>query len=105
MTERSTTSLLRSVVRRLLGGPTHTLDLARDVLGLSGHPGAVLAAVFQLVRADPRFLLDDEGAWSLDPTLAPLGAPLSEVPFAVVDVETTRGRVWIGHRIVEIAIV
>ena len=105
MTERSTASLIRRAVRRLRGAPAHTLDVARDVLALSGHPGAASAAVFQLLGADPRFLVDDEGAWSLDPTLAPLGAPLSKVPFAVVDVETTGGRAWMGHRIVEIAIV
>ena len=86
-------------------GRTHTLELAGDVLGLAGHPGAASAAVFQLLGADPRFLVDGEGVWSLDPTLAPLGAPLSEVPFAVVDVETTGGRAWNGHRVVEIAIV
>ena len=86
-------------------GSTHTLELAGDVLGLAGHPGAASAAVFQLLGADPRFLVDGEGVWSLDPTLAPLGAPLSEVPFAVVDVETTGGRAWNGHRVVEIAIV
>ncbi len=105
MTVGSKSSLIRRAVRRLGDGPTHTLELAGDVLGLSGHPGAASAAVFQLLGADPRFLVDEQGVWSLDPTLAPLGVPLSEVPFAVVDVETTGGRAWNGHRIVEIAIV
>jgi len=98
-------SLIRHAVRRLQDGPTHTLDLAGDVLGLAGHPGAASAAVFQMLGADPRFLVDSEGVWSLDPMLAPLGVSLSEVRFAVVDVETTGGRAWNGHRIVEIAIV
>ena len=105
MTVGSHASLIRRAVVRLGDGPTHTLELAGDVLGLAGHPGAASAAVFQLLGADPRFLLDGEGVWSLDRTLAPLGAPLSEVPFAVVDVETTGGRAWNGHRVVEIAIV
>ncbi len=105
MTVGSHASLIRRAVVRLGDGPTHTLELAGDVLGLAGHPGAASAAVFQLLGADPRFLVDGEGVWSLDPTLAPLGAPLSEVPFAVVDVETTGGRAWNGHRVVEIAIV
>jgi DNA polymerase III epsilon subunit family exonuclease len=98
-------SLIRRAVRALTDRPKHTLELAGEVIGLSGHPGAASAAVFQLLGADPRFLVDSEGVWSLDPTLAPLGAPLSEVPFAVVDVETTGGRAWNGHRIMEIAIV
>ena len=105
MTVGSHASLIRRAVVRLGDGPTHTLELAGDVLGLAGHPGAASAAVFQLLGADPRFLVDGGGVWSLDPTLAPLGAPLSEVPFAVVDVETTGGRAWNGHRVVEIAIV
>jgi len=105
VTVGSHASLIRRAVVRLGDGPTHTLELAGDVLGLAGHPGAASAAVFQLLGADPRFLVDGEGVWSLDPTLAPLGAPLSEVPFAVVDVETTGGRAWNGHRVVEIAIV
>lgn len=98
-------SLLRRAATLLRDRPTHTLDLAREVLGLSGHEGAASAAVFQLLGTDPRFLVDGEGVWSLDPTLAPLGESLSQVPFAVVDVETTGGRAWHGHRIVEIAIV
>ncbi len=105
MTVGSRVSLIRHAVRRLQDGPTHTLDLAGDVLGLAGHPGAASAAVFQMLGADPRFLVDSEGVWSLDPMLAPLGVSLSEVRFAVVDVETTGGRAWNGHRIVEIAIV
>ena len=98
-------SLIHRAVRRLRDGPTGTVDLARDVLGLSGNAGAASAAVFQLLGTDPRFLVDGEGVWSLDSSLAPLGASLSDVPFAVVDVETTGGRSWLGHRIIEIAIV
>ena len=35
------------------GGPAHTLDLARDILGLKGHAGASSAAVFQLLLRGP----------------------------------------------------
>ncbi|MDH3207254.1 MAG: 3'-5' exonuclease [Gemmatimonadota bacterium] len=98
-------SLVRHAAERLASGPTHTLDLARDVLGLVGHDGAASAAVFQLLGADARFQVDPEGVWSLDPTPEPFGVPLSEVPFAVVDVETTGRASWSGHRILEIAIV
>jgi DNA polymerase-3 subunit epsilon len=79
--------------------------LAREILGASGHAGALAAAVFQLLGEDRRFLVDGDGMWSLDPNLAPLGASLDEVAFAVVDVETTGGGVDRGHRITEIAIV
>jgi DNA polymerase-3 subunit epsilon len=98
-------SLLRSAADLLAEGPVHTLDLARNVLGLSGHPGAASAAVFQLLGADPRFQVDKDGNWAIDPTVVPLGAPLDTVPFAVVDVETTGGASWRGHRITDISIV
>lgn len=98
-------SLVRSAAERLAAGPTHTLDLARDVLGLVGHDGAASAAVFQLLGTDPRFVVDAQGVWSLDASPGPHGVPLSEVSFAVVDVETTGRASWGGHRIVEIAVV
>ncbi len=98
-------SLVRAAVRRLTGGPAHTLELARDILGLDGHPGAAASAVFQLLSADRRFLVDREGVWRLDPDAVPLGRPLSELRFAVVDVETTGGASWRGHRIIDIGIV
>ncbi len=98
-------SLVRAAEARLRAGPLHTLELARDVLGLSGHAGAASAAVFQLLGADRRFLVDASGVWTLDADLAALGASLDEVGFAVVDVETTGGGLDYGHRITEIAIV
>lgn len=98
-------SLVRAAEKRLLEGPVHTLDLAREILGLSGHAGAASAAVYQLLGADRRFRVDAAGVWSVDPDLAPLGRSLDEVGFAVVDVETTGGGKDFGHRIVEIAVV
>lgn len=105
MTAGSRSSLLRRAEALLLEGTAHTLDLAREILGLSGHPGAASAAVFQLLGADPRFRVDGAGAWSLDPGLAPLGQSLDDVRFAVVDVETTGGGFDSGHRVTDIAIV
>ena len=105
MTGGSRTSLLRRAEGHLLEGPAHTLDLARDILGLTGHAGAASAAVFQLLGADRRFKVDGAGVWSLDPGLAPLGKSLDEVGFAVVDVETTGGGLEFGHRVTDIAIV
>ena len=98
-------SLIRAAEDRLRKGPVHTIQLAEEILGTSGHAGALAAAVFQLLGGDRRFLVDGEGMWSLDPNLAPLGVSLDEVTFAVVDVETTGGGVDRGHRITEIAIV
>ena len=98
-------SLVRTAAERLSRGPVHTLELAQEILGLSGHPGAASAAVFQLLGGDPRFQVDAEGVWRLDPDRVPLGRPLRELSFAVVDVETTGGsRQW-GHRMTEIAVV
>ena len=98
-------SLVRSAAELLGHGPRHTLDLAREVLGLTGHDGAASAAVFQLLGTDPRFLVDAEGTWRLDVSLAPYGAPLHDVGFAVVDVETTGRGPWAGSRMMEIAVV
>ncbi len=86
----------------LEGGSTHTLDLAREVLGLSGHPGAASAAVFTLLGTDARFHVDPEGRWSFRGPRP--GAPLATLEYAVVDVETTGGPHRRGHRITEIAI-
>jgi len=96
---------VRRAADTLAAGPKHTLQLAREVLGLVGHDGASAAAVFQLLGTDPRFQVDAEGFWRLDETAAPLGAPIADVPFAVVDVETTGRGSWLGHRMLEIAIV
>lgn len=97
-------SLVQQVEERLRTGPAHTLALAREVLGLTGHPGAASAAVFALLGGDPRFSVDAGGTWSLHGTTR-LGESLSELSFAVVDVETTGGGPHRGHRMTEIAIV
>ena len=97
-------SLLQRAAHKLEDGPAHTLDVAREVLGLSGPDGAVAAAVFHLLGTDPRFLVDADGVWRLNGGLAPMGRALAELSFAVVDVETT-GRRAGDHRVTDIAIV
>lgn len=95
--------LVERVQKRLRSGDLHTLELARDVLGLSGNPGAASAAVYALLANDARFEVDAGGVWTLSPEQG--GAALHDVSYAVVDVETTGGGVHRGHRITEIAIV
>ena len=98
-------SLVHRAANRLQSGPVHTLDLARHILGLSGHPGAAAKAIFTLLGRDARFVVDGEGAWSLlDQSRLP-GPALNDVAFAVVDVETTGGSSAQGHRIMDVAVV
>jgi DNA polymerase III epsilon subunit-like protein len=94
---------VQRVTARLRGGPAHTLALAREVLGLEGHPGAASAAVFSLLGQDPRFEVDAGGTWRLHEVSG--GTELRELSYAVVDVETTGGGPHRGHRITEIAVV
>lgn len=94
--------LVRAVATALTSGPVHTLALADQVLGLTGNSGAAAAAVFSLLGSDARFGVDSEGCWSY--AGPPLGASLSALRYAVVDVETTGGAYSNGHRITDIAI-
>lgn len=97
--------LLERAARALQEGPLHTLDLARQVLGLEGNPGAASAAVFTLLRSDVRFRVDREGVWALREGAGGPARALREERYAVVDVETTGMGHGRGHRITEIAIV
>ena len=98
-------SLIHETADLLRQGPQPTLSIAELVLGLSGPVGAASAAVFALLGADSRFRVDGAGVWSLASSGVHLGLPLRDLVYAVVDVETTGGPVFSGHRILEIAIV
>ncbi len=102
---RSEPSLLQHAQAALEEGPTPTGELARRVLGISGHQGAAAAAVFALLGSDERFQVDGQGIWSLRPGTLRLGSPLRDLRYAVVDVETTGGKYERGHGITEVAIV
>jgi DNA polymerase-3 subunit epsilon len=102
---RDEPSLVRRAVTLLQDGSAHTLDLAREVLGLKGNPGAASAAVFALLGTDPRFRVDGEGWWTLSGSAPASEEELGRLTYAVVDVETTGGTPDRGHRITEIAVV
>jgi len=102
---RDEPSLVRRAVTLLQRGEVHTLDLAREVLGLKGNSGAASAAIFSLLGADPRFQVDRRGCWSLAGDAPIPEEELDALTFAVVDVETTGGTPARGHRITEIAVV
>jgi DNA polymerase-3 subunit epsilon len=98
-------SLVRRAARLLQEGSVHTLELARQVLGLSGNAGAASAAVFALLGSDSRFEVDGKGWWSLVGDPPAHGEELEGLSYAVVDVETTGGTPRRGHRITEVAVV
>jgi DNA polymerase-3 subunit epsilon len=98
-------SLVRQAAALLEGGTAHTLDLARQVLGLTGNRGAASAAVFALLGVDPRFKVDAWGWWSLVGDVPRPEEELYSLSYAVVDVETTGASPERGHRITEIAVV
>ena len=99
------TSLTSRAAAILQHGSAHTLDLAREVFGMSGNAAAASAAVFTLLGADPRFHVDREGRWSLAGEAPDRAEEFDSLAFAVVDVETTGGSPDRGHRITEIAVV
>jgi DNA polymerase III epsilon subunit family exonuclease len=74
-------------------------------MGLSGHAGAADRAVRTLLDGDRRFLVDEEGVWTLADPFDPGAPALASLRYAVVDVETSGGLRWRHHGIVEIAIV
>ena len=99
---RADRALIHRAASVLEKGPMHTVALAHEALGLTGNPGAASAAVFTLLGSDWRFQVDGDGIWSMVEPRP--GTPLSELRYAVVDVETTGGSYGRGHRMTEIAI-
>jgi DNA polymerase III subunit epsilon len=87
-------------------GPRPPLDIAREVLGLPRANRVVAERlVVALLGADPRFAFGEDGLWVVRPE-PPLGRLTpAELPFAVVDVETTGMRARGGDRVTEVAVV
>jgi DNA polymerase III epsilon subunit family exonuclease len=98
-------SLAEAAVAELSRGSLSTQELARTVLGMRGHEGALARAVFTLLGSDPRFQVDADGVWSLTGTVGEGAPPLRERAWAVVDVETTGGSPARGDRVIDVAVV
>lgn len=102
-------SLTDRALRVLSEEPMPSVEVARRVLGITGGAGAAAQAVFTLLGGDPRFAVDAQGVWSVAPprsSEAPrIVRPLREESFVVVDVETTGGSPYRGHRVTEVAAV
>jgi len=97
-------SLIRTAAHRLVTGPVHTLDLALPLWRYRPRRRR-LGGGLSTPRGGPPLRGRRRGVWIRDAALAQFGAPLSDVPFAVVDAETTGGASWPGHTLIEITIV
>jgi DNA polymerase-3 subunit epsilon len=98
----------------LKAGPADARALIASVCQLSSLPAAVAEHMaYTLLAEHPRFVRTPDGAWRLSEPAPPAWRQpavadeplLSELSFAVVDVETTGGRPDTGDRITEIAAV
>ncbi len=98
-------ALVARALRKLKGGTTDSLTLARDVLGLAHASRAIAERVaVALLGSDPRVRQIHDGRWALAADVAGT-PPLAAATFAVVDVETTGTRFARGDRITELAVV
>ncbi|MFQ5528899.1 MAG: PolC-type DNA polymerase III [Gemmatimonadota bacterium] len=103
----SATPLLGKALERIRRGPVATGELAREVFELRQAPeGLAARLVYELLGTDGRVQVDDGGTWSVaaeSENTRSTGTPLSDLEFAVVDVETTGSRR--EDRVMEIACV
>ncbi|HEX8695244.1 MAG TPA: 3'-5' exonuclease [Longimicrobium sp.] len=98
--------LTRRALALLAAGPLPTAEVAAKVLGIVHGAGAAAGAVFALLGTDSRFAVDAQGVWSLagaKPAAPPCS--LREEEWVVVDLETTGGSPYRGHRVTEVAAV
>ncbi|MDQ2665354.1 MAG: 3'-5' exonuclease [Gemmatimonadota bacterium] len=113
-TRASSTALVDRAVDYLKHGPASSQALVASVCQLSSLPPAIAEHMaVTLLREHERFVRTPDGAWRLSEPASPawrVNVPeceslLSELSFAVVDVETTGGQFRFGDRITEIAVV
>ena len=99
-------TLSERALHYLHDGPRLPLDIAREVLGLPRANRIVAERlVLALLGADPRFAFDAGGSWLVRSAPSLGGVAVGELPYAVVDVETTGMSPRGDDRITEIAIV
>jgi DNA polymerase-3 subunit epsilon len=102
-------ALAKKALKLLQGGPLPTVEVAAKVLGITHGAGAAAAAVFTLLGTDPRFAVSPDGVWSLrarkEKAPPEPSRPLREEEWVVVDLETTGGSPYRGHRVTEVAAV
>ena len=101
------TPLIDRALNRIRNGPVGTGELAREVFDLRQAPDGLAARlVYELLGTDQRVTVDRDGTWSVAmaaPLVSEDATRLSDLEFAVVDVETTGSR---GEdRVMEIACV
>ena len=114
------TDLSRRALEFLEQGPQTPQSLVEYVCRMPGAPRAVAEHLASaLLAGRPEFARDEAGCWRLAPPPAPAndrvgpavltpatqGDPLLSLSYSVVDVETTGGSAWFGHRITEFAAV
>jgi DNA polymerase-3 subunit epsilon len=104
---RPQSELVKRAVETIDRAPISTQDLAREVFGIQRAPaGLASRLVFDLLADDARVTVDPAGTWRRSSgARASDDRLLSEIEFAVVDVETTGGSPNRGDRIVEFACV
>lgn len=114
------TTLSARAARRLASGPLDALALMRDVCQVERlQADAAERMAVALLSSHPEFVQLPSGHWALREGIALAAEPapstatasesamapsLGDIPFAVVDVETTGTRASAGDRITEIAI-
>ena len=94
----------------LAAGPADARSLVAHVCHLPGAPPAVAEHIAAaLFAGHRRFVREGDGRWRLavEPRFARASSAdaLSALTYAVVDVETTGGGAYNGHRITEVAVV
>ena len=113
-TRAGSSLLVERAAEYLKAGPSSSAALMSTVCQLSSLPPAIAEHMaVTLLREHPRFIRTGDGGWRLGEPSAPAWRThsahdeplLSDLSFAVVDVETTGGRALHGDRITEIAIV